>query len=140
MVRRRDHRPFSFVAHRLRILDGADVVVTAPQPRYFFPACRAHHAYCMAVDFGMKFCNSRGETLLLEAIIRDSQYERFYVHPGSVGLMEPQDLDILYRTNGYCQTVGVHIGIPKTLAQLAAGAVIIQRDGKPFFWPEEDAA
>jgi hypothetical protein len=46
-------------------------------------------------------------------------------------LLEPQDLDILHRTNGYCQTVGMHIGFPKAVAQIAAGGVIIQKKGKP---------
>jgi hypothetical protein len=28
----------------------------SPKPtRYYYPASRAHHAYCMALDFGMEF-------------------------------------------------------------------------------------
>lgn len=107
--------------------------------RYYFPATRAHHAFCMAADFGMRFERRNGLWSLegLKDIDAASDY-RIYVHPESVGLLEPQDLDILHRTNGYCQTVGVHIGIPKTLAQLADGAVIIQRNGLPFYWPESE--
>lgn len=112
-------------------------------PRYFYPPSRGHHAACMAIDFGMQFTEWRWDAdrfcFAPTTANDDEPDERLYIHPDSLHLMEPQELDILYRTNGYCQTVGVHIGVPKTVAQLAAGAVIIQRNGLAFHWPESEA-
>jgi hypothetical protein len=133
-------------------------MTSAPQdaspesPRYFFRDALA--AAWMECRFEMKF------TLLTEdqwscaldhvwmapVIVLDNlqrllmRRPKLYIHPDSLHLLEPQELDILHRTNGYCQTVGVHIGIPKTLAQIAAGGVIIQRNGVAFHWPEQEAA
>jgi len=67
-----------------------------------------------------------------------SEQTVYYIHPDSLPLLEPQDLDIIYRTNGFCQTVGVHIGFPKAKAQIEAGGCIIMRNGDAFMWPETE--
>lgn len=98
----------------------------------------------MEKHHGMKFDIFNEEPRLFEFYLcEDAKFmggKRYFIHRDSLHLLEPQELDILYRTNGYCQTVGVHIGFPKAKAQIEAGGYIIIRNGKAFHWPESEGA
>lgn len=107
------------------------------KPHYKDPLAAAW----MAKYHSMRFLKWKWSDLSFQFIPsgrdKDPDSSKLYIHPDSLHLLEPQDLDLLFRTNGFCQTVGVHIGIPKTKAQIEAGGCIIQRNGKSFIWPEE---
>src|SRR4051794_33026174 len=125
----------------------------APQEksRYFYS--KSHHALSMMLDHGFRITNRNGVLLANVGIGLVLDYanrehvplvyhpsdEPCYVHPDSLPLLEPIDGDAIHRTNGYHQMVGFNIGIPKAAIQIAAGGVIIQREGKPFHWPESEA-
>jgi len=75
---------------------------------------------------------------------------RFYIHPDSEYLLQPQDGDIVIEcygdlTKGYpLQIIGKCVGISEyacrfgdeTIYEKGDDFKIIQRNGKPFFWPE----
>lgn len=103
--------------------------------RFFYPACRAHHAYCMALDFGMKFEKRNGfwtpDGLL--AITGGGGY-RISVARESESLLEPQAGDTAqHPMNGNC-----HVLTGSSCFDWfhSSGMKIIQRNGIPFHWPE----
>lgn len=107
-------------------------------PRYYYPASRAHHAYCMAVDFGMEFEMRSGKWSLdgLKNIDPESSY-RIYIHPDSLHLLAPNKDDLMRSSGG-------------SLFQFGSGLetydgfhgddepLIIQRNGIAFMWPESE--
>ena len=56
--------------------------------RFFYPASRAHHAVCVALDFGVEFERRFGkwEPRSLLHLPEGSGY-RIYIHRDSVGLL-----------------------------------------------------
>ncbi len=60
--------------------------------------------------------------------------DRYYIHPDCVPMLEPQEDDVIQWRSGYVQLYD------QTVSRYEfdnAGGKIIQRDGKPFFWPNE---
>jgi hypothetical protein len=63
---------------------------------HFYPASRSHHAYCMAVDFGMKF-KFRDGVWSHEGLIhidRSGSY-KIEIAEESIHLLEPQHDDLV---------------------------------------------
>jgi hypothetical protein len=121
---------------------------------YFFPAARAHHAYTMALDFGMKFAKRDGfwtpEGLLT---ITGAGGYRIEIAEESLGLLEPRvgdwfiengQGDILLctgREGGMIQYRNIGSKIKRTGSMgVLCYKSIIQRDGKMFHWPEQEKA
>ncbi len=116
-------------------------------PRFYFPASRAHHAYCMAKDFGMEFIRKfeKWEPEGLIHLPSGSGY-KIYVHADSLELLEPQVGDTLTNLGAigwrlsaiegdkliFHDGHGIAFGRKKEMQ-------IIQRNGKPFHWPEVEA-
>ena len=102
---------------------------------WFYSASRRHHAYAMAIDFGMKFEKQNGfwtpEGLLH---ISGAGGYKIVVAKESLHLLEPQIGDLLeLRCGGAALLL-------TTLSENARSGFgrIIQRDGLPFNWPERD--
>ena len=88
----------------------------------------------------MKFVNSRDEPLAWRALT-DDLYERYYVHPGSLHLLKAKPGDVLREPSDFARCVVVSHSLAKLYRREGLGSArIIQRDGKPFFWPESEAA
>jgi hypothetical protein len=112
--------------------------------RCFYPANRAHHAYVMAIDFGMKFKKRNGfwspEGLL--GITGAGGY-RIEVAEESLSLLEPEMGDWILQ-----RRVMPHTGIDYVRmlqwsseclmdgVRLLATDHIVLRGRKPFHWPE----
>jgi hypothetical protein len=77
----------------------------------------------------------------------DARGRRYYLHPDSVPLLKPKPGDLV-KVMGEVGYVPTGKGFADLYAQRLAEANcqphatgrIIQRDGKPFFWPESEAA
>jgi hypothetical protein len=72
---------------------------------------------------------------------------RFYIHPDSVHLLEPRVGDLVQCRWGTERMVKFRTAQGEKVAAidwgedgLRADGKIIQRDGKPFFWPESEEA
>lgn len=135
--------------------------------RYFYPSSRAHHAACMAIDFGMQFTEWRWDAnrfcFAPTTANDDEPNERLYIHPDSVALLEPQLGDWLVEfshgtkymyefiikkfsgrrvsEDGQIQTEWERtyfekIGCSGGKYLIDKNHAIIQRNGKPFHWPE----
>ena len=128
--------------------------------RAFYPAARSHHAFAMAIDFGMRFKMRNGfwspDGLL--GIDRASIYQ-IEIAEESLALLEPQSGDIVFYANlvggeawdefRYLVTPDderyPYVGTGEALMVMDSGEHpyrkelrrIIQRDSKPFFWPEQ---
>jgi hypothetical protein len=125
--------------------------------RFYYPASRAHHAYCMAKDFGMEFERRFGQKWEPESILHipaASEY-RIYVHADSLHLLEPQVGDILnwqtFKGEPWWEDhlryiyppQGTHDVFTVETASLMLrkpelSARIIQRQGLAFHWPEAE--
>lgn len=117
--------------------------------RYFYPASRAHHAYCMAIDHGMEFERRFGkwEPEGLIHLAGATGY-KIAIHPDSLHLLEPQDGDVGiwdqewsgHRDEGRFSypVIGRYASNePYTSVDYRPPMhTIIQRNGKPFHWPE----
>jgi hypothetical protein len=116
--------------------------------RYFYPPDRLHHAVCMAIDFGMIFKSTHGQKLLLQ---NGQFYLPFcdnhcyggplFIDSGSLPLLEPKVGDVLQEDE---RPFILHL-IGHEIERLAfkdreGERRIIQRDGKPFHWPQSEAA
>lgn len=68
----------------------------------------------------------------------------FYVHPDSLPLLEPRVGDVLYTrlSPGAVSVEEVQSEERQSVSNylISRGARIIQRDGRPFFWPDCEAA
>lgn len=111
------------------------------KPRFFYPASRAHHAYGMAVDYGMEFERRFGkwEPEALLHILGAKDY-RICVHADSLHMLEPRVGDVIYTRIG-CGQISVEEMLSDERAALATyiiqrGGKIIQRGGVPFHWPD----
>ena len=112
-------------------------------PRFFFPASRAHHAFAMAIDFGMRFKKRNGfwtpEGLL--GITGGGGY-RIEVAGESIHLLQPRQGDLIRWHNPTAWDSHVHrfsllyndepIHADNRLLE------IIQRNGLPFHYPEQE--
>lgn len=120
---------------------------------YFYPASRAHHALCMAIDHGFQFVKRDGTYWSLEGIaaIDPASEYRICVAPDSVHLLRPKDGDIgLWRvewhTNAGHEATEIKVGSyasnePYTAKDYRPPMhTVIQRNGKPFHWPEGEVA
>ena len=101
--------------------------------RYFYPASRAHHALCMAIDHGFKFVKANGELWSHEGIaaIDPKINYHFTLCPHTVLLLTPvrsRDLTM----HGVCALADLPIG--------SGPNSILQRDGKPFAMPDCEEA
>ena len=121
--------------------------------RPFYPATRAHHAYVMALDFGMKFAKRDGfwtpEGLLT---VTGAGGYRIEIAEESLALLEPRVGDLTtqdYRPSRYftvrednatyCAAESVAVSYAAEL--IGKGHLkIIHRDGLSFFWPEQAKA
>lgn len=103
----------------------------------------------MAKHFGMRVIwndwtgSATGDLPLefddLVSEIQNGFIRQFYVHPDSLHLLEPRDGDFF--TKHWSK------GMPSLFTYHTDGGAgfdercrIIQRDGKPFYWPESEAA
>lgn len=97
---------------------------------YFYPASRAHHAYCMALDFGMKFKTTKDSLWEPEGLlhIRGASGYKIMVAEESMHLLESNDETDL-TVNGLTRAVDAN-PVSKEANR------ILQRNGIPFHWPE----
>jgi len=109
----------------------------------------------MAKHFGMQFIFGDLKYPELAILRRVQRREEMtvYIHPDSEYLLQPQDGDIVIEcygdlTKGYpLQIIGKCVGISEyacrfgdeTIYEKGDDFKIIQRNGKPFFWPEVEA-
>jgi hypothetical protein len=98
---------------------------------WFYPASRAHHAFCMAIDFGMKFRTTKGGLWEPEGLlhIQNPAY-RIEIAEESLHLLE-----IDPKTDLTLKGIG---GVPSDSTGYRDQNRIIQRDGIPFHWPEHE--
>jgi hypothetical protein len=119
---------------------------------YFYPASRAHHAYVMSIDFGMKFRKKSGlwtpEGLLT---VTGAGGYKIEIAEESLGLLEPRVGDLVSFVDGHAAKVGnlskrhpetfqVYGGTMTFDTKASRIKTIIQRDGKPFQMPEQEKA
>ena len=118
--------------------------------RFYYPACRSHHAYVMAVDFGMEFANRFGKWQRESLVhLTGATGYRLYVHEDSLGLLEPRVGDVVETTISYrCVRVygikteeGYRFSGGEVLpASRCHSTKIIQRQGVPFYYPDQEPA
>jgi catechol 2,3-dioxygenase-like lactoylglutathione lyase family enzyme len=98
----------------------------------------------MSKHFGMRLTDRTNDEEAFPAcdLCRepDLRSERYYVHPDSLHLLEPCDGDVVrWRISdgrgGWIPEAG-SFGFYEGTGSIET---IIQRDGKPFFWPECEA-
>jgi hypothetical protein len=123
--------------------------------RFFYPQDRIHHAYCMAIDFGMRLqVEYPGGALrdvtkreLLSVKLTGWTADKFFIHPDSLTLMEPLPGDVVQvfgqvgfvpEGDGFVERYAQKLA--KSNCQPHATGRIIQRNGKAFHWPEQEAA
>ena len=130
---------------------------------FYFPASRAHHATCMAIDFGMQFDKRAEQVRPLEGFLdsRHADY-KIWLHPESLPLLEPQPGDLVFvdnqRGGEYWDEVKAIIlpedenypytGDGRPIMSMDGGdwdytdrvRRIIQRGAIPFHWPEREVA
>ena len=97
----------------------------------------------MAKHFGMKIGNFMGDNVFgsveVKAVIDIYADWKFHIHPDSLPLLEPQVGDIIFIAGaGGDSDIAVEFSDPHL--DPANDKQIIQRDGKPFMWPESEVA
>lgn len=117
-------------------------------PRYFYRDPLA--AAWMAKHFGMQFENDNPGmgTGWAENKVLYYGVDRYYIHPESYHILEPQIGDFVsYHDSNLCGRIIAHDGPPHSDAFISITAVtlwlkdqytIIQRKGIPFMWPEQE--
>ena len=112
------------------------------EKRYYYTDPLA--AAWMARHFGMAFERSDGDLLLdfddmaddLAIHIASDLWDgKYFVHPDSLHLLEPLEAD-LYATVHGCGWLAITPG--ESWKKQCYPFRIIQRDGKPFHWPEPE--
>jgi hypothetical protein len=109
----------------------------------------------MAKHFGMRFkclkdvidgLDGDRALLVLPQFVTDCRKsQRLFIHPDSLHLLEPQVGDLLRGDEHTIPTIR-YVDEPDTETMGAAASLmrrgfkIIQRNGKPFHWPESEAA
>jgi hypothetical protein len=114
----------------------------------------------MAKEFGAVIVDDKGVTFRLAEIIHDSFFGgydgKFYLHPDSLSLLEPvvgdlYEVDVTcdvpmlnekYELIGYksrSSPFAEHMRVPVSRNLNGEFLRIIQRNGKPFFWPLEES-
>jgi hypothetical protein len=125
--------------------------MTASNPRYFYTDPLA--AAWMAKHFGMRFVNTNnGADIGLGDIITHAQtgnYCHINIHPDSLPLLTPMAGDVLMR-DGLQEHITAHNiylfvhRAPDTEHLFEGfhekGGMIIQRNGLPFHWPQQEPA
>ncbi|MCE9567638.1 MAG: hypothetical protein K8U57_37025 [Planctomycetes bacterium] len=125
------------------------------QKRYFYTDPLA--AAWMAKHFGMEFITKDGliTRCVLPLVDGLKTGDCYYIHPGSLHLLEPKNGD-LCRTSGFERIgnsgsqyneydftdVAFDFGYGPIIERDGCGyspTEIIQRDGKPFHWPQQEA-
>lgn len=101
----------------------------------------------MAREFGVEYTRDHKHTHLLNPpkIYADASFlgkiyltvkgacgEKATIHPDSLHIFEPQEGDAMLRPSGE-----PFISTGRRVIAAIHGNVIIQRNGKPFFWPKE---
>jgi hypothetical protein len=122
--------------------------MTTQQKRYYYTDPLV--AAWMAKHFGMRFyCDAlepfeyEGANDLLQEM---GEGEKAYIHSDSLHLLEPKDGDFIeikdsdYQRGSFITSVqhshSNALGLPADHAYRKKDYRVIQRDGKPFFWPE----
>lgn len=116
--------------------------------RFYYPSSRAHHAYSMALDFGMEFEKRFGkwDTDSLLHLSGAIGY-RICLHGESVNLLEPREGDLLkvwFSRPACAGPLAIDyfvLSCPWGEAEFALeyeGHQVLQRNGKPFHWPERE--
>lgn len=103
----------------------------------------------MAKHHDMQFHTGGGDFCLFELHAGGEGYKEnhhginvkhWYIHPDSVHLLEPRILDVLHQKSNaggvYSDTMQNDSQLEAARSFIKRGAKIIQRSGKPFFWPE----
>jgi hypothetical protein len=126
--------------------------------RFYYPAQRAHHAYTMALDFGMKFEKGSGfwtpEGILT---VTGAGGYKLVIAEESIRLLEPHVGDVIRWTSSHGEpweelhhrviTRGspeLHLfdtsAAKRSLSKRSLRASISERNGIPFHWPESSEA
>lgn len=103
----------------------------------------------MAREFGVKLqahynvTQNLGDALTYDEIVLMLDFERFYIHPDSYHIFEPRAGDVMITEipgTSSVEVVSSDIRAREFIDHLVEkrGAKIIQRQGKPFFWPERE--
>ena len=94
----------------------------------------------MAREFGVELINEDGHKYYVRNIITMHNLGKLYIHPDSYHIFEPQVGDVFSTTRADATSVEfVMSDIRATEFKhliITQGAKIIQRNNKPFFWPE----
>ncbi len=110
--------------------------------RFFFPASRAHHAYCMAIDFGMEFERRFGKWDRESLIhVRGAGGYKLYVDSESLPLLKPQEPDVGTDADGWLciyETTSGWFRVDDSEGVASLPVTIIQRNDKPFFMPDRE--
>ncbi len=108
----------------------------------------------MAREFGVKYENCTFDTKITsfreisKGLIKGREidwFDRYYIHPDSYHIFEPQGIDlieVITPENYPHHALQVHLmyyrGRGYRAIQDNESVKIIQRNNKPFFWPEEE--
>jgi hypothetical protein len=107
--------------------------------RFYYPVSRSHHAFCMAVDFGMEFANRFGKWQRDSLVhLTGATGYKLYVHEDSLGILEPRvgDLGIIYgNVPAVFDGTAWCVGDSRETSEFDR---IIQRDGLPFHYPDQE--
>lgn len=126
--------------------------------RYFYPASRAHHAKCMAIDFGMIFITPEDEEYQEETYTADNLEMAFEVHGAEKVYVHPDSLHLLDTKRGDWLSIGREMVRCCRVDQAGSSLIIpiiwyegeeylaqpktpvVQRNGIAFHWPESESA
>ena len=130
--------------------------------RFYYPTSRAHHAYSMAIDFGMEFEKRFGKWDR-DALVHLSGATgyKLYVDEGTLHLLQPRRGDLVFYDNlhggeAWDEVSGIitpdderypYIGTGEPLMLMDSGEHpyvkelrrIIQRNGIPFHYPDQES-
>jgi len=89
----------------------------------------------MTKHFGMKFSTDSKFAANDRPIAIDDKYDKFYIHPDSLHLLEPQYNDIVLGDDYSVGTCVVRFGNPMVSTDFNIRR-IMERNEIPFMWPE----
>lgn len=108
--------------------------------------CPIEAAY-MAKNFGVKIMVNDTEGTEMLCVISSLSRDKYYIHPDSLSVFEPQEGDLVYCMGSYqimpadIDDFGVkydrRIIIQNVTSPIATGK-IIQRNNKPFIMPQSE--
>lgn len=121
--------------------------------RYYYtdPLIAAYMAkyfdFMIYTSFGRNGNGKRKQSVNSLALHANNYHDtmKFYIHPDSLHLLEPKIGDLCEKkvTHSYCHYCGwdslFYADSNDSIELYGKGAKIIERQGKPFMWPEEEA-